>query len=124
MKREQCTATTSGGAPCHAVARPGSRWCLFHDPNAAEERRAYSRKGGAARSNRARARKALPVEAMTLSEVQGTLGKVLKDVVGGKIEPGVASAAASVARALVAVAQASDLEERIRRIEAERTGSR
>ena len=39
----------------------------------------------------ARARKALPTEALTLREVQPVLGRVLKDVTGGRLEPRVAT---------------------------------
>ncbi len=118
MKAEPCQAIAANGKPCAATPRPGRPYCLWHDPEAVETRRELSRKGGQGRSNAARLRKALPVETLTLGDVQGVLGKVLKDCTGGQIEPGVANAAANVARAIAAVAQAGELEARVERLEA------
>ncbi len=117
MKAERCQATAASGKLCSATPRPGRPWCLWHDPEAAEQRRELSRKGGVARSNRARARATLGAP-LAPAEVQAILGRVLKDVVGGKIEPGVATAAAGVARALIAVREATEVEERLAALEA------
>ena len=71
MKPDRCQATAASGKTCSATPRPGRSYCLWHDPAAAEERRELARRGGAGRSNAARARKALPAEALTLREGQG-----------------------------------------------------
>ncbi len=118
MKPERCQATAASGQPCSATPRPGRPYCLWHDPEAGEARRELSRKGGAARSNRARAKKRLPAESLTLQEVQGLLSVALKGVLAGRIEPGIANASANVARAIAAVAQAGEIEERIAALEA------
>ncbi len=94
-----------------------SGWCYWHDPGLEDERTEGRRKGGAARSNRARQRKQLPAESLTLPEVQGLLSVALKGVLSGRIEPGIANASANVARAIAAVAQAGEMEERLRDLE-------
>ena len=109
----RCKATTTAGVTCSAQPVRESGFCFWHDPGREAERRANRRKGGEARSNRARLRKQYAAEVLTLREVQGFLSKLLKDVTEGRTEPGVASAGASVARAIAAVSQAVDLEERL-----------
>ena len=113
-----CRATNQAGAPCGAEAyRDG--WCRWHDPDpaAVAARREHSRKGGAARSNRARARKALPNGTLTMAEVRGLLGITLRGVLAGKVEPGVGTACANIARALNEVTKTAEVEERIADLE-------
>lgn len=107
---ERCQATARNGKPCGAAPMPGEALCPWHSPAAAEQRRQWSAKGGSARSNATRAKKALPVESLTLAEVQGLLSVTLKGVIAGRIEPGVGNAVANLARALVAVAGVADFE--------------
>jgi hypothetical protein len=49
--------------------------------------------------------------------VQGVLGAVLRDLLAGKLDAPVANAAANVARAFVAIAQAGEIEARVRELE-------
>ncbi len=92
--------------------------CAWHDPQLAAERAGWRQKGGQSRSNRARAKKALPAEALTLQEVQALLGLTFKGVISGRIEPGVANAAANIARALVATREAAEFDARLAALEA------
>ena len=114
----RCTGTNRDGSPCSGQARPGRPWCSWHDPQLDDQRAAWRQKGGTARSNKARARKQLPAESLTLPEVQGLLSVALKGLLAGRIEPGIANASANVARAIAAVAQVGELEERLRELEA------
>ncbi len=114
----QCKGANAAGQPCDAKPVRPSGWCYWHDPALEAERIEGRRKGGAARSNRARAKKRLPAESLTLQEVQGLLSVALKGVLAGRIEPGIANASANVARAIAAVAQAGEIEERITALEA------
>jgi hypothetical protein len=118
MEAGRCTATTKAGKPCSAHARPGKRVCLWHDAEAVEERRQNAAKGGQSRSNLSRLKRSLPTELLAFSDVQGVLGAVLRDLLAGKLDPPVANAAANVARAFAAIAQAGEMEERLRELEA------
>jgi len=118
MRPDRCQATAASGKPCSASPRPGRPFCLWHDPEAGEARRELSRKGGKGRSNRARAAKHLPGEVLTPATLQGLLGKTLRDVIAGRVEPGVANAAANLGRAIVAVREATEVEERLSALEA------
>ena len=112
-----CKSTNSSGGPCAAQPIRPSGYCWVHDPQCAEQQAAWRRKGGQSRSNRRRALAKLPDELMTLRSVQAMLCKALKDVIAGELEPGVANASASVARAIAAVAQAGDMEDRVAELE-------
>ncbi len=82
---------------------------------------AISRKGGAARSNVARARKALPAGVLSNEELRGVVGITIKRVLTGATEPAIGNSVAALARAYVAVAEAGgieDLQRRLNEIEA------
>ena len=113
---ERCSATTKGGKPCGGTPVPGEDLCPWHSPSWAERRRAWSVKGGQGKSNKRRAAKRL-AEPMGPAELQILLGAVLRDVVAGRVEPGVANAAAALGRALVTVTEASDIEKRLTALE-------
>jgi len=52
----------------------------------------------------------LPAELMSMEEVQSYLGITLRGVLTGKVEPGVGTAIANIARAMTTVAGAATLE--------------
>jgi hypothetical protein len=117
VMHQQCTGTTKTGAPCRARALPGADTCVTHDPGRIADLAEWRRRGGKAKSNKARARKALPAEILTAAEIQGVLAKALRQVLSGDLEPGRANAAATIARALLAAKQVSDLEDRLTALE-------
>jgi hypothetical protein len=114
---DRCIGTTKSGKACSAKPLPGSDRCPWHDPAWDDRRKAWSVRGGKGKANKARAKKALSVESMSDAEVLAWLGVVFKRVVAGAMQPGVATAAASVAKAMVAVRQASELEVRLAELE-------
>jgi hypothetical protein len=109
MKAERCQAVTKSGKPCSATV-VADGMCAWHAPSWDDRRRQWSAKGGASRSNAARARKALPAGILTVDEVRAVLGTALKDVLSGALEPGPANAAAVIARSYLAATEASAVE--------------
>ncbi len=105
-----CKGQTKDGKPCSARPRPGTDLCPWHSPDLAEQRAEWSRRGGRNSSNKQRARKSLPAELMTIEELSAFLGTVFKGVISGKVEPGVATAAATVARTMGELAKVSTFE--------------
>jgi|GEM_PF-1042721 len=115
----QCIALTRGGQPCSAGPVRPSGYCYWHDPALLEQRLTDRQRGGAARSNVARARKQIADAVLTPGDIQGLLGATLRGVIAGRTEPGIGNAAANLARALVAVREATDVETRLAALEAQ-----
>lgn len=117
----ECLGTNKDGSPCSAAPR-ASGYCLWHDPALMEQRAAWRSMGGANRSNRTRAGKRLAMPGVTTQELQHLVGQALKDVIAGELPPAVGNCVANLARALVAVREATELEERLAALEASSAG--
>lgn len=116
---KHCCATRKDGRPCTAPALGTSPFCFAHDPQRAADRDAARKKGGQNRGAAARMRGLVPPR---LSSTYDRLESVLERLDSGEIEPKTAQAMASVARALVAVLTAGELEERVRMLEGKANG--
>jgi hypothetical protein len=103
----KCQAIARSGSRCGSPVLPGRAHCLMHDPASAEARREASRKGGKARSHKARAAKLVP-EALTADEVAGWLSLVFTATLSGTLEPKIATACATVARTLLEASAVAD----------------
>jgi hypothetical protein len=112
-----CEATRRDGRPCTTPVVSDGRYCFGHDPGLAAQRAEARRLGGQNRANAKRLSKLLPPRLLPVWE---QLEAALGDVLTGTLEPKRAAAAASVARAMVAVLTAGELEERVRALEAQR----
>jgi hypothetical protein len=117
MKAARCAAITRGGSRCASAVLAGSTYCWVHDPAAADRRVEASKKGGKARSNKARAAKQIP-PAMSAEDLAGWLSLLFTNVMTGRIEPKIGTAAASIARVLHEVRHTTELEERLAELEA------
>jgi len=109
-----CLETRRDGTPCTAQVVGGGSRCWAHDPALAAKRAETRRRGGQNRANRVRLAKIMPLRLVPVWE---QLEQALAAVLAGDLNPKQASAAASVARALVAVQQAGEVEERLRKLE-------
>ena len=113
----KCCAIAKSGKRCVTPVMAGSAYCWMHDPAAAEARREAARKGGRNRATKARALAAIP-EAMSTEELAGWLSLLFKQVMAGRTEPRVGTAAATIARVMIDVREATELEQRIADLEA------
>ena len=111
----KCLGTNRDGSPCSATPR-ASGFCLWHDEALAGERQGWRAKGGSARSNAARAEKAMPA-AMTTHDLLVTLSRAIQRVEDGTMEPGPANAIASLAKVISALHEASIMESRVAALE-------
>jgi hypothetical protein len=110
----QCAGTRRDGEPCAAPVTGDSGYCFAHDPGRAEERNEARRRGGENRSNAARLHGLVPPR---LVGTYDTLERALEEVHKGGLDPKQAQAMASLARAMVAVLTAGELEQRVRDLE-------
>lgn len=111
-----CAGKRRDGQPCRGRPLPGSRFCLAHDPALAQRRAEGAARGGRNRANVVRLRGLVPPRLLpTFDRLEGALGKVE----AGTLTPAQAQALASLARAMVQVLQAGELEERLRDLEAQ-----
>ena len=119
----EATQSKSQQPSCAGIRRDGQRcealglldgYCYSHSPANATARDAARRKGGRNRSNRRRLRGLMPPR---LVPVFDQLEGALSDVLAGGLDPKQATAAAAVARAMVSVLTAGELEERLRKLE-------
>lgn len=115
----RCAGQRKDGTTCRAAALPGSRFCFAHDPARAAQRAAARAKGGRNRAQIVRLRGLVPPR---LIAVFDALEAALTEVHDGALDPRAAGAMASLAKAMVSVLQAGELEERVRQLEATRHG--
>ena len=109
-----CQQTRRDGRPCAARPLADGR-CFAHSPTTADQRAAARRRGGQHSAKVVRLRGLLPVR---LLPVYDRLEEALAQTHAGELEPRQAQAMAVLARALVTVLTAGELEERVRRLEA------
>src|SRR3954447_24829524 len=94
-------------------------YCFPHSPTRAAERAAVQGRGGAHRASVARLRRLCPPR---LTSVYDALETALGEVHDGTLPASRALGMAALARALVAVLQAGELEQRLRAVEAQAQG--
>ena len=115
----QCTATTKSGARCKGVALSDESLCFVHAPSMQARRDESRRRGGQAKSNAARAAKMWAATGREIApdDLPAMLRAAILDVRVGTIEPSVATAIATLAKASVAITTDIDLERRIEALE-------
>jgi hypothetical protein len=121
---ERCIATTQRGKQCSALAVDGQH-CPWHStaPEWVAKRQQWAAEGGRKRSNRERAKRALPTEPMTNAEAHAWITVAFAKTLKGQMEPGVLNALSTAAKTMSELSRASDLEERMAEIE-RKIGSR
>ncbi len=113
----KCAGFTNAGKPCRGTPLPGGTLCFVHDPGMAERRRQGSIKGGIGKSAKVRAQRQLRDSVMDPNDVSGLLSISMKKVATHAMEPGVGTALASMARALMAVQETAQLSDRLAELE-------
>lgn len=111
---KRCKASRAGGQPCSNGIVLASGYCVMHDPARQAQLASIRSAGGKAKSNANRAAKMLPSQ---LRPVLDKLIAALDSVQDETLTPQQASAMAAVARAIVTVMTAGQVEERLRELE-------
>ena len=110
---DRCKATTRNGSPCRGFAIEDG-YCFSHSPALEAKRREARAKGGKNSAKIARLRGLIPPR---LVPVYDKLETALGEVHEGKLDSKKATAMAQVARAMVSVLTAGEMEERLRGLE-------
>ncbi len=114
----RCQALTRKGEPCRGYRVQGSRFCFWHAPSRARQRKAARSAGGRARHGRSLVTTSQgPVEIRSIADVVELLGTVVNDVL--LLENSVARARAlgSLASVLVGALRDGELERRLLALE-------
>ena len=109
-----CIATKLNGEPCTRWVVRNSSYCISHAPEYAEKRAEGSKRGGYNRANIRRLSKLFPTRLIPIWE---RLERALEETHSGELDPRIATALAQLARAMVAVLQAGEVEQRLRHLE-------
>ena len=112
--REQCRATKLDGERCRGNAVDDEGLWFVHSPQLAEQRREGAVRGGKGRTNLIRLSRMMPER---LAPVYERLEEVIEQLHKGKLDPRIAHAMAAVARVMVSVVEAGELEQRLRELE-------
>lgn len=114
-----CRHIKADRSPCRAMARSGSDYCFFHDPDSAAERQAARINGGKERSRKSRV---LPpdtpdAQLTTAADVKGLLNKTINQVLRGEVDPRISNAVGYLAGILLKAKQQDEFEDRLERLE-------
>lgn len=111
--RMRCKQKTKAGEPCQGYTLADG-FCFSHSPALEEKRKSARAKGGRNSARAARLRRLVPPR---LTAVYDRLEQALEEVYNGDLATKQATAMAALARAMVAVITAGELEERVRGLE-------
>ena len=116
----KCSRLKAGGTPCGGNALAGKAYCWSHDPELAEQRAEGARRGGEQRSNARRAARAWAAvgEQLAIADLPAILRACMFSVKSGALEPGQASAIATLAKTSVSITNEIELEARLSALEA------
>ena len=112
----KCSGVRVDGEPCGSVIVADGGYCYSHDPDKAEERRSARVRGGANSASVVRLRRHFAGPSR-LGPIADVLETALTQTHMGGLPPARAQAMASLARAIVAVLEAGELEERLEVLE-------
>jgi hypothetical protein len=111
-----CAGTRVDGERCQSRITGQDGYCFAHSPDRGVQRTEARRLGGRRSSNLHRARRLAPP---VLLDVFEKLESALREVHDGELSASRGQAMATMARALCSVMQIGQLEERLRRLEAQ-----
>ena len=115
--KTSCAAKTASGSRCRAAALDGSRYCFFHDPDRATERRAAQVAGGRQGTVKTLASDVPDVDIASGQDVVRLLSGTINDVRKGRMDPRIANAVGYLANVLLKAVDQGDVEARLALLE-------
>ena len=117
MTRTLCKAKKDSGERCKARPLSGSRYCFFHDPARARERRAAQKRGGKRHKLAVLPSETADFPTETANDVVNLLGRTINQVRRGEIDPRIANAVGYLSGIILKAREQGDIEERLAKIE-------
>jgi hypothetical protein len=108
-----CEMIKSNRERCRAMAMAGSQYCFFHDPTAAEARKAAQRQGGQANGLEVLPADVADVPLHSGKDVAAFLAETINQVRKGRVSPKIASTVGYLCSLLMKALDTTDLEERL-----------
>jgi hypothetical protein len=117
LLKRACRGTKPDGARCSLNAQEGGKWCFFHDPDKAAERRAAQVRGGQGNQM-----PTLPINVPdfapeTVSDLRPLLAATINQVRRREINPNAATAICNLVNSLMRTFEDGDLRRRLSDIE-------
>jgi len=121
MKIKRCKQILGNGKQCKAIASKKTGYCFFHDPGKKKERIEAGRKGGK-RSRLPKCQNTLPkttpnVRLKTPQNANRLLAETISQVRRGDLAPQIANSIGYLINIWIRIREASELEDRLKRIE-------
>ncbi len=118
-QHHRCRRVKPDGSRCQARPRPGRRYCVFHDPELAEQRAEGRKRGGV---NRSLPAATLPPDTPDLplksvADVAAALAATINQIRTGKLAVNVGNCLGVLAGVLLKAIEGSELEQRIAALE-------
>jgi hypothetical protein len=113
----QCQQEKADGTACRGRARPGSRFCTFHDPELAQQQAAARKAGGKARSKTAAVLSDAPdLPLRTIGDAVALLAATVNEVRTGKLDVKIANAVGYLLTVFIRAIEAGVVPEEIVRL--------
>jgi hypothetical protein len=116
-KNKSCHAKKPDGSCCLVAALPGSKFCFFHDPARAAERRAAQSFGGSQNRMRTLPADTPDVQVADCGDVIHLISETINQVRKGLIDPRVANAVGYLANVVIKASEQGELEDRLAELE-------
>jgi hypothetical protein len=113
----ECQAVKPDGSRCRVAALQGSRFCFFHDPAKAADRRAAQSYGGSQNRMKTLDADAPDVKVQDCRDVVALVSDTINQVRKGQLDPRVANAVGYLANVLIKAVEQGELEGRLAGLE-------
>ena len=113
----RCEGFKPDGTRCSVPALPGSKFCVFHDPERAEQRRAAQSRGGKANRIKTLGPDAPDLKVQDSQDVKELLSQTIDQVRKGQIDPRVGYAIAYLSNLMLKASEKNELETRLAELE-------